>query len=97
MKAILYRSDGNGKKLEKDGVFEMPYVNTDVNEKYGHPGDIEANLINIHDDVEYQTVLGIGGAFSDSAASAWQAMPKGEQARLIEAYFDKEKGIGYNF
>lgn len=97
MKATLYRSDGNGKKLEKDGVFEMPYVNTDVNEQYGHPGDIEANLINIHDDVEYQTVLGIGGAFSESAASAWQAMPKREQARLIEAYFDKEKGIGYNF
>lgn len=96
MKATIYYSDHNGKKLQKDGAFEMPYVNTDVNEEYGHPKDIEANLINIHDELEYQTVLGIGGAFSDSAASAWKAMPQNMQEKFIEAYFDKEKGIGYN-
>ena len=97
MKVTVYRSDGLEKRLEKSGEFDMPFMDTDVNETYGHPGDIEANLINIHDDIEYQTVLGIGGAFSDSAATAWKNMPTAAQERLIEAYFDTEKGIGYNF
>ena len=97
MKISVYRSDAIDKKLSKCGEFEMPYVNTDVNEEYGHPGDIEAYVLNVHDDIEYQTVLGIGGAFSDSAACAWKNMPEKAQKELIEAYFDSEKGIGYNF
>jgi glucosylceramidase len=96
MEVMIYRSDSINKKLNRSEKYTMPYVDTDVNEFYGHPGDIEANIINIHDDIEYQTVLGIGGAFSDSAATAWQNMPKNKQEQLIEAYFDSEKGIGYN-
>lgn len=96
MKIEIFRSDEKEKRLEKEGVFEMNYVDTDVNEEYGHPGDVEANLVNIHDDVTYQTVLGIGGAFTESAARAWHDMPIDIQNRLIEAYFDPNKGIGYN-
>ena len=97
MEVMIYRSDSINKKLNRSEKYTMPYVDTDVNESYGHPGDIEANIINIHDDIEYQTVLGIGGAFSDSAANAWKNMPENRQKRLIEAYFDRENGIGYNF
>ena len=97
MEVMIYRSDSINKKLNRSETYTMPYVDTDVNESYGHPGDIEANIINILDDIEYQTVLGIGGAFSDSAANAWKNMPENMQKRLIEAYFDREHGIGYNF
>lgn len=97
MKISVYRSDCFEQKLQKTDEADMPYVDTEVNEVYGHPGDIEANLLNIHDDVQYQQVLGIGGAFSDSAANAWKSMPENAQEKLIEAYFDREKGIGYNF
>lgn len=97
MKVTVYCSDGLESKLSCFGVFDMPYVDTDVNETYGHPGDVEGNILNIHDDIEYQTVLGIGGAFSDSAASAWKAMPEKAQNELIRAYFDRNEGIGYNF
>lgn len=97
MRVRVYCSDGKENKLCNLGEHDMPYVNTDINEVYGHPGDVEANLLNIHDDIEYQTVLGIGGAFSDSAATAWKNMPEAMQEKLIEAYFDDEKGIGYNF
>jgi len=93
----IYRSDTIEKKICMTMECDMPYVDTDVNEIYGHPGDIEGNIINIHDDIEYQSVLGIGGAFSDSAANAWKNMPENMQEKLIEAYFDSEKGIGYNF
>ena len=97
MKTKVYRSDSSGKKLYPESEHVMPYVDTDVNETYGAPGDIEGQIINVHDDIEYQTVLGIGGAFSDSAANAWKNMPENLQEKLIEAYFDTEKGIGYNF
>lgn len=97
MQVIVYRSDAVKQKLCRSEECDMLFVDTDVCETYAHPEDIEANIINIHDDIEYQTVLGIGGAFSDSAANAWKSMPENMQERLIEAYFDSEKGIGYNF
>lgn len=97
MQVIVYRSDAVKQKLCQSEECDMLFVDTDVCETYAHPEDIEANIINIHDDIEYQTVLGIGGAFSDSAANAWKSMPENMQERLIEAYFDREKGIGYNF
>ena len=62
-----------------------------------HPGDLEANQIRLYPEVEYQTVSGFGGAFSESAAVAWLALPKEEQDALIRAYFSKEEGIGYSF
>ena len=97
MNISVYRSDASENRLQKTAQCAMQYVDTDVNEKYGHPGDIEANILNIHEDIEYQKVLGIGGAFSDSAATAWKNMPENQQKKLIRAYFDRENGIGYNF
>lgn len=96
MKIKVYRSDNKEKRLQNEGVFQMEYRNTDVNENYDHSTDIEGNVVNVHDDVTYQTVLGIGGAFSESSATAWQKMDLDKQKKLIEAYFDREKGIGYN-
>ena len=97
MKVRVYHSNGLENNFYQSQEYVMQYIDTDVNEEYGHPEDIEANIINIHDDIEYQTVLGIGGALSDSAANAWKSMPENMQDRLIEAYFDRAKGIGYNF
>ena len=97
MKVTVYRSDALGRKLSDIGSFEMPFVDTDVNEVYGHPGDVEADVLNIHDDIEYQQVLGIGGAFTETAALAWLALPPDMRDKFIEAYFDRENGIGYNF
>ena len=81
MQVTVYRSDTNEQKLCRSEKYNMPYIDTDVNEAYEHPEDIEANIINIHDDIEYQTVLGIGGAFSDSAANAWKNMPENMQEK----------------
>lgn len=75
MKIEIYSSDEKEKRLEKEGAFEMNYVDTDLNEEYGHLGDVEANLINIHDDVINQTVLGVGGAFTESDATTWHNIP----------------------
>lgn len=43
----------------------------------------------------FQTMLGIGGAITDAAAETFAKLPKESQQELLDAYFDKEKGIGY--
>jgi glucosylceramidase len=45
----------------------------------------------------FQTFLGIGGALTDAAAETFAKLPKDKQAEFMQAYFNKEKGIGYNF
>ena len=43
----------------------------------------------------FQTFLGIGGALTDAAAETFYKMPKDKQKELMNAYFNKESGIGY--
>ncbi|MBE6808970.1 MAG: glucosylceramidase [Ruminococcaceae bacterium] len=62
-----------------------------------HPWDIEAFLINIHPEAEFQKIIGFGGAFTDTAAHAWQKLSEEKREQLIKAYFNDEEGIGYNF
>ena len=46
-------------------------------------------------DKTFQTFLGIGGALTDAAAETFAKLPKDKQAEFMQAYFDKQKGIGY--
>jgi glucosylceramidase len=48
-------------------------------------------------DKTFQTFLGIGGALTDASAETYAKMPKEKQQEFMQAYFDKQKGIGYNF
>ncbi len=97
MKIKLYETNGYGAHISKFAQTEMSYKNIDIVEEQGHPGDVEAFLINIHDDIEFQEFGGIGGAFSDSSASLYAQMPEDKKEEVIRAYFDREKGIGYTF
>ena len=45
---------------------------------------------------QFQTVLGIGGALTDASAETFSKLSKPQQAQLLEAYYSKEKGIGYS-
>jgi glucosylceramidase len=45
---------------------------------------------------KFQTFLGIGGALTDSSAETFAKIPKDKQQEFLTAYFDQEKGIGYN-
>lgn len=46
-------------------------------------------------DKSFQTLLGIGGALTDASAETFSKMPEAKQQELLQAYFDKQKGIGY--
>lgn len=97
MKAEIWKTDLNGNRLTKTESVEMTFRDVDEIEEQGHPGDIEANLINVHPTVEYQTVGGIGGTFTDAAATTWSKMSDDKKEQLIKAFFDTEEGIGFNF
>lgn len=95
MKAKIWITNQTDKKLSLTAESEMKYINTDIIEEQGHPGDIESNIVNIHEDIEYQTFGGIGGALTDASAAVWKSMPPERKEEFIKAYFDRESGIGY--
>jgi len=46
--------------------------------------------------VTFQTIVGIGGALTDASAEVFAKIPESVQNELLTAYYDAEKGIGYN-
>ena len=42
-----------------------------------------------------QTILGIGGALTDASAETFAKIPAAKQREVLDAYFDRNKGIGY--
>ena len=65
------------------------------------PGDIkptqERGVINIYPEIRYQQIMGIGGAFTESAAYNYSLLSPEQKQDFIEKHFSKEKGLGYNF
>jgi len=43
----------------------------------------------------FQTILGIGGALTDSSAETFAKLPPAKQREILNAYFDANTGIGY--
>lgn len=56
----------------------------------------EEYILNIHPDIEYQTIKGFGGAFTEAAAVTLDKLSVDNRKKIIKLYFDKEEGIGYN-
>ena len=44
---------------------------------------------------QYQKFIGIGGAITDASAEVFFKLSKEKQKEFLDAYYDKEKGIGY--
>lgn len=57
----------------------------------------EKELICIFPEVEYQEMKGFGGAFTEAASTTIDKLSKENREKILELYFDPEKGIGYNF
>lgn len=43
----------------------------------------------------FQTMVGIGGAITDASAEVFAKLSKDKQQELLNAYYSKDKGIGY--
>ena len=57
----------------------------------------EMEAINVYPKIQYQLILGFGGAFTETSAYNYMQLSGPQRDKLIESYFDKEKGIGLNF
>ena len=49
----------------------------------------------VNPEKQCQTFIGIGGAITDASAEVFALLPKDKQQELLNAYYDKEIGIGY--
>lgn len=56
---------------------------------------VENEVLNIYEDVQYQTMEGFGGALTDSAGYVFSRMNGKQQEELLTMYFD-ESHMGYN-
>lgn len=65
-------------------------------DKPGNDGQ-EEHILNVYDQVEYQEVFGFGGAFTEASALNFSRITPEQREKVLELYFDKEKGNGYNF
>jgi glucosylceramidase len=56
---------------------------------------VENHVINLYPEVEYQTLLGFGGAITEAAGYAFSKLTKENQEKALELYFG-ELGNGYH-
>lgn len=60
------------------------------------PQPIESEVsVFVNPQKQYQSFIGIGGAITDASAEVFAKLSADKQQELLNAYYDKEKGIGY--
>mgnify|MGYP003492579642 FL=1 len=61
------------------------------------PQPIESEVsVFVNPQKQYQTFIGIGGAITDASAEVFAKLSGDKQQEFLNAYFNKEKGIGYS-
>ena len=50
----------------------------------------------VNPDKKFQTFMGIGGAITDASAEVFAKLTPEKQTEFINAYYSKDKGIGYS-
>lgn len=57
---------------------------------------VEADVsVFVNPNNRFQKLLGIGGAITDASAEVFAMLPEAKQNELLQAYYDKDAGIGY--
>lgn len=78
----------------KDTNLRMSKIQDANFEPFGQPLETQVCVF-IDPNRTFQTMLGIGGALTDASAEVYAKLPEASQKKLMEAYFDPQKGIGY--
>lgn len=63
--------------------------------EFEQPKETDASII-VDESKQFQTLVGIGAALTDASAETFYKLPKENQERFMEAYFNVDKGIGYS-
>lgn len=57
----------------------------------------DSQAVNVYPDIEYQTILGFGGAMTEAAAVNLLKMEEATEQEVLRNYFSPDEGIGYKF
>jgi len=86
-KATLYLTAADSpNRLTKSGTLTL--------EPFGQPLETQPCVF-VDPSETFQTFLGIGGALTDAAAETFAKLPGKKQEEILQAYFSRDKGIGY--
>ncbi len=84
-------------KIIRTSVNQGKYFAEETVEMGNIGSNTENAVINVFDEVQFQEILGFGGAFTESAAYNYSLMDSATKDAFMKAYFTKDNGIGYNF
>ncbi len=81
------------KSIPKDNI----YFEASVIDEGNIDSISETGIINVYDEIEYQEIIGFGGAFTESAAYNYAQFSDEQKKEFLEKTFSRDNGIGYNF
>lgn len=84
-------------KIIRSVPYENLYFEESLIEAGNAPSVSEVGLINVFDEIEYQSVIGFGGAFTESAAYNYAQLTDEQKEEFLKKTFSREDGIAYNF
>ena len=84
---IYTTASGTEQRLSETGKVQL---------RDGHALTEVQNSVFVNPDKQFQSVLGIGGAITDSSAEVFATLSPEKQAEFLRAYYDKDQGIGYS-
>jgi len=79
----------------KDSDLRLSQNGSKIFGDYKQPLETEISVF-VNPNKEFQKFMGIGAAISDASAEVFAQLKEEDQERLLEAYYNKEKGIGYS-
>ncbi len=74
--------------------YRLSLIDSGQSKYKGQPFENEVTVF-VDPSKTFQTFLGIGGAITDASAETFYKLPKEKQEELLNAYYDRDKGIGY--
>lgn len=77
----------SGARIQNMGSLEF--------EPFSQPQETEA-FVYIDPKVEFQSLIGFGGAITDASAETFAKLSAEKQQELIKAYYDPDSGLAYN-
>ncbi|MGY5355518.1 glycoside hydrolase family 30 protein [Wenyingzhuangia sp. IMCC45467] len=75
--------------------FKLSKTNSLTFEKVKQALETEITIV-VDPSKQFQSLLGIGGALTDASAETFSKLSEQTQNKILESYFDTEKGIGYS-
>ena len=94
------KTDFKGKTITiyttaKDTDLKLSPAGTATFKASSQPLETEISVF-VEPEKKFQTFLGIGGAITDASAEVFAKLPEENQEKLLNAYYNPEKGIGYS-